>query len=106
MPPCSASATIRRGERQDPPAPAYLTVYDDDAVVAIVTAERDGWLLLTDTFSTRWEATVDGEPAPFIALDLLWWGVPVPAGEHRVEVRFRRTPSTCAAGWESRDSVA
>jgi uncharacterized membrane protein YfhO len=43
-----------------------------------------------------WQARVDGAPAPLEPVDGLLRGVPLPAGEHRVEIDFR--PAVLRAG--------
>ena len=94
---------------QDPTGAVRLIVLRATAEVVAERrrAERDGWLLLTDTFSTRWEATIDGDAGRRSSSSTcIWWGVPVGTGRAP-----RRGPlpaasrSTCAAGWESRASA-
>ncbi len=45
--------------------------------------------LLADTWYPGWIATVDGVPAPILRANYLFRGVPVPAGEHVVTMRFQ-----------------
>ncbi len=51
-----------------------------------------GLLVLDQAHSTRWRATVDGGPAATVLVNLWQVGIPVPAGEHRVEVWWSRAP--------------
>jgi uncharacterized membrane protein YfhO len=44
---------------------------------------------LHDIYYSGWEAYVDGERRPILRANLLFRGVEVPAGHHRVEFRFR-----------------
>jgi uncharacterized membrane protein YfhO len=44
-----------------------------------------------------WEATVDGRPSRLDRVDYLFRGVPVAAGRHVVELRYR--PASWRAGW-------
>jgi hypothetical protein len=45
-------------------------------------------LVVADSYYPGWEARVDGRPAPLYAADVGFRGVPVSAGDHRVEMRF------------------
>lgn len=42
-----------------------------------------------EQFDEGWTITVDGEPAPAVAVDGIWTGVRVPAGTHRVRLEYR-----------------
>lgn len=83
----------------DAPArgPAATIVRDEERVVEVdADLAAPGLLVLADTFSTGWHATVDGAPASIRATNHLFRGVPVPAGRHRV--RFEYRPWTASAG--------
>jgi len=43
---------------------------------------------VTDSYYPGWRASVDGRPAPLLRTNLLFRGVPVPAGSHRVRLWF------------------
>lgn len=45
-------------------------------------------LVLNDTFADGWRATLDGAPVPIVPVNLVARGVMVPAGEHRIEMRY------------------
>ena len=51
----------------------------DRATVLVV---RDGW-------ADGWTASVDGRPAPVLRVDGRHRGIPLPAGSHAVELRYR-----------------
>jgi hypothetical protein len=57
----------------------------------IVRTESDsaGWLLVRDTFYPGWTAIVDDQAAPVFQAEAVFRAVPVPAGEHTVELRYR-----------------
>ena len=54
-----------------------------------VTARRAAVVVLVDSFDPGWRAWVDGEPAPILRANVAFRAVPVPPGEHRVEMLYR-----------------
>lgn len=54
-----------------------------------VFADRPAMLVLSQAWSPGWSATVDGDPAPVLRADGVVQGVPVPAGQSTVVVRYR-----------------
>lgn len=73
---------------QAPAGQARIVQYGRNAVTVDVTAEKHGVLVLHDIFYPGWEVTVDGERRPLLRANLLFRGVEVAAGRHRVEFRF------------------
>jgi hypothetical protein len=67
---------------------AQIAAYGPDDVRVHTSADGDAWLVLSDTYYPGWTATVDGQPASVMRGDVLFRVVPVPAGEHDVELRF------------------
>ena len=55
-----------------------------------------GLVVLADSILPGWTATVDGVPAPILATNHLFRGVPAPAGTHRI--RFAYRPRSLALG--------
>jgi len=49
-----------------------------------VTMGSGGLVVLADPFYPQWQVTVDGRPAPMLAVDQAFRGVVVPAGRHTV----------------------
>ncbi len=47
-----------------------------------------GLLVLSEVYYPAWKAYVDGEPARLYVADHALRAVPVPAGEHTVELRY------------------
>jgi hypothetical protein len=62
------------------PAPERLS--------ARTQARREALLVFAEHYDPGWSATIDGQPAELKPADLTAMGVRVPAGEHRVELRF------------------
>jgi len=67
-----------RGGEEAPSAERY-DVHADGAGVLVVRA----------SFARGWSATVDGLPAPVLVANGKHRGVPVPAGDHEVRLRYR-----------------
>ena len=63
--------------------------YAPERVVIRARTERPSFLILKDAYYPGWQAAVNGEPAEIIATNVLFRGVPVPAGESEVEFRYR-----------------
>ena len=65
-------------------------------MVIDVTTPTDGLLVLSEVYYPGWRAIIDGQSSPILRVDYLLRGIPVPAGQHRVEVRYR--PAVFALG--------
>jgi len=69
---------------------AAVIVRDDPQVVEVqATLAAPGLVVLADTYARGWRATVDGTPAPILATNHLFRGVPAGAGEHLVRFEYR-----------------
>jgi hypothetical protein len=71
---------------------ASIRRYRTSRVVIDVTTQSGGVLVLNDVWHPWWSVTVDGQPAELLRANVLFRGVYVPAGMHRV--RFIFTPLT------------
>ena len=71
---------------------ASVERYEPERVVARTRADRASVLVLTDAWYPGWSVTVDGKPADLLLVDHALRGVAVPAGDHRVEFRYRPRP--------------
>lgn len=71
------------------PGTARIVEQGPNRVTVLVDAARPGVLVLHDLAYPGWVATVDGRERPVLRADLLFRGVEVPAGKHRVEFAFR-----------------
>lgn len=74
-----------------PDSPGVVRVLDRraDRVALEVEARRPAHLLLVETWEAGWLAWLDGVPVPVQRANLLFRAVAVPAGRHRVEMRYR-----------------
>ena len=67
-----------------------------ERVVAEVSSDAAGILVLTDVSYPGWKARADGNPAEILLADGVFRGVALPAGSHRVEFVYR--PASVIAG--------
>ncbi len=55
--------------------------------------DRDhAWLMVATSWHPKWSATVDGRPADHFMLTPGWIGLPLPEGEHEVQLTWRSAP--------------
>jgi hypothetical protein len=66
---------------------ASVTSYEDDRISIRTSTDAAGLLVLSEVYYPAWKAYIDGEPAPIHRANQLLRAVPVPAGEHVVEMR-------------------
>ena len=62
--------------------------YTDSLVEIDVDAPKAGIVVLHDLFYPGWEARVDGHQEPVLRANILFRGVEVPAGHHRIVFSF------------------
>lgn len=67
---------------------ARVAVYEPSRLVIETEARTPTLLVLSEIFYPGWEATVDGRPERIRLTDFLLRGVYLPAGAHRVEMRY------------------
>ena len=67
-----------------------------DRVLLSAQMPTRGFVVLVDTWDAGWRATVDDREATLLRANLAFRAVAVPAGEHRVEMRYR--PRSVLAG--------
>jgi hypothetical protein len=72
-------------------AAARVTTYEPTRLIVETDATTPTLLVVSELFYPGWEATVDGRPERIRLTDYLLRGVAVPAGRHRVEMRYRAT---------------
>ena len=84
------------GSACGPGGVAAVERYEPERVTVRARADGPAVLVLTDTWFPGWEATVDGKRAEVLEVDHALRGIALPAGEHRVELRFE--PRSFRAG--------
>jgi hypothetical protein len=71
---------------------AEIVAYAPERIVVRTVSAADSFLVLSDAYYPGWEATVDGVAAPIYPTNILFRGVPIPAGEHEIVFTFRPQP--------------
>jgi hypothetical protein len=66
--------------------------YEPLRVIIDAETNQPGFLVLSDLYYPGWEATADGEPVPIYEASAAVRAVPLEAGAHTVEFRFRPRP--------------
>jgi membrane protein YfhO len=67
---------------------ASVTTYEAGRIELTTATGAPGLLVLSEVYYPAWKAYVDGEPVPLYRADHLFRSVPIPAGEHQVELRY------------------
>ncbi len=65
-----------------------ITHYEDDELSAAVVAASPGLVVFSETYAEGWKAYVDGEEVEIVRTNGALRGVPVPGGEHTIEMRY------------------
>ncbi len=71
---------------------ASVSSYEAGRVRVSATTGAPGLLVLSEVYYPAWKAYVDGEPAPIYRANHLLRAVPIPAGDHTVELRYESWP--------------
>lgn len=65
-----------------------VTEYGANRIQLNTSTQTAGLLILSEVYYPAWKAYVDGQPTPVQVADGLLRSVPIPAGEHTVELRY------------------
>lgn len=76
-------------ERAYAPLTITLESYAAEEIRLVVSGRDDGVLVVTNAFSPFWVCEIDGNPATLFPAHHAFWGVKVPAGDHRVTFRYQ-----------------
>jgi Bacterial membrane protein YfhO len=93
-----APAGLQPAAGAGPPGRAEVTADRGERLEVLAQAARPALLVVTDAWHPGWSATVDGRPAEVHKVDGAFRGVVVPAGTHRVVLRYR-PPGMTTALW-------
>lgn len=105
------TAYVEGSRPETSPAPAGaaeradITAVTPESLSIEVEAATAGLLVVSQIYGDGWEATVDGEPVTILATDHALQGIPIEAGEHIVQLRYR--PASLRIGlWISAVALA
>lgn len=75
------------------PARGTVHGYRETANTAVIDVESfgKGYLVMSVTPHKYWRVMIDGKPVTAVVTNIAYQGVVVPAGRHRVEMRYRNT---------------
>ena len=71
---------------------AVVKTYEADRIRLETATDASGLLVLSEAYYPSWKAYVDGRPVPLYVADHVLRAVPVPSGEHTVELRYESSP--------------
>jgi hypothetical protein len=82
------------------PAAARITGSSETASSATLDVDAAGtaFLVITITRHKYWRAAIDGRDAPLVPANIAYQGLVVPAGRHRIELRYRNPLIGWSAG--------
>jgi len=72
----------------DDPPQLRITGYGLNELTLDITTATPGILVLSEVWYPGWKASVDGQPTPVLRANFAFRAVPVPAGNHRVQLVF------------------
>ncbi|HEX8899575.1 MAG TPA: YfhO family protein, partial [Chthoniobacterales bacterium] len=67
----------------------YLNSFAQNRITGDLRLDQNGILILQMPFNRGWHAYQDNEPVPVVRADAGLLGIPIKAGEHRIELRYR-----------------
>ncbi|MGH2354509.1 MAG: YfhO family protein, partial [Chloroflexota bacterium] len=86
--PAAALPPVDPVDAGGPTRQARIVRYSAQEVEIETEADGAALLVVTDSYYPGWRATIDGRPAPVLRANLLFRGIPLPAGAHRVRLWF------------------
>jgi hypothetical protein len=76
------------GQPLDSATTVRITTYEPAHLVIETKASAPTVLVVSEIFFPGWEATIDGQYSRILLSDFLLRGVALPAGEHKIEMRY------------------
>lgn len=84
------SNILQTAPADDPSADrATVTRYEGDAIDIDTSSDAPGLLVVSEVYSEGWKAYVDGQTVDILPTDHVLRGIPLPAGQHRVALRYQ-----------------
>lgn len=94
--PAQEEALTLRDDYRSSATPLEIVRYRNAEVVLAGNAAEPGLVVFTDNWHPNWSATVNGKPAQVLRVNGLFRGIQVPAGDFRVELKYRPKTLTLA----------
>ena len=69
-------------------APVSILSYSENEIVLAASAEKPGYLVLSEVWYPGWRATVNGVAAPVLRANYTLRALPVPAGELAIRLWY------------------
>ena len=85
------------GFRPQPITVEYARPAPEHMVLRLDAGTEPATVFVSEGHHPWWRATVDGKPAPIVRAQMAFMAVPVGAGPHVIEMRFRPPPVVVAA---------
>lgn len=82
------AGTVPEGPAGDMTAGIRVDSYGGDRIELQLDCERPAWLRIGVSFDPGWRAWLDGRPVEIHAAQLAFMAVQVPAGSHRLQLRY------------------
>lgn len=57
-------------------------------IIITASCEQDSYLIISNTFDPNWQAKIDGQSAAVARTNLTLQSLPVPKGQHRIELNY------------------
>jgi uncharacterized membrane protein YfhO len=74
----------------DSTASIQLIYNDNDRIAYSSRSAANGFAVFSEIYyADGWVATIDGKETPIIRTNYVLRGLPIPAGEHRIEFQFK-----------------
>ena len=67
---------------------ARVTRYEPERLTIATRSSSPGVLIVSEIYAEGWTATIDGVPAEILPTHHVLRGIPLPAGEHTIELRY------------------
>src|SRR5438105_15861364 len=76
-------------DQNETPGEAQITQYEPNRIAVSTKAAGPSILILSENHYPGWRTYLDGRAVETLRVDYNLHGVPLPAGEHRVEFTYR-----------------
>jgi hypothetical protein len=84
----NADSGITASSSTNQPGKTTLVSYHPKKIELTADATAPSILLWNDRWSQNWKAYLDGQPVPLLRCNYIMRGVQVPAGSHKIEMRY------------------